>query len=199
MMALAAGFTLAACCGLRAFLPALAAAIAVRIGWLTPPVEMAWIASTPSLVALSAAVVLEMAADKIPLLDHALDTAGVVLRPVAGGLVAALPVVSITGWLGEDQRALLMGAGAMAGGGALGLGVHILRAKVRLASTLITGGLANPILSLIDDLMALAGSILALLAPLVAVLLLAAGIALLWRAAAGVFPAPPPDHSGSMR
>ena len=198
LLAAAAGFTLAACCGLRTFLPALAVAVAGRLGWLTPPEELAWIVSTPALVALAVAVVLEIAADKVPVLDHALDVAGVALRPAAGALVAVLPVVSVTGWVGQDQRTLLVGASMAAGGGALGLAIHLMRAKLRLGSTLLTGGLANPLLSVIDDVLALLGSIVALLAPLLGLALLAGGIVLLWRALARAFPAPP-DQAGSMR
>jgi hypothetical protein len=61
-------------------------------------------------------------------------------------------------------------------------GVHVAKAKTRLLSTAGTGGLASPVLSLVEDLLALAGSVLSVLLGGLAVLLL-----LLVAAVAGVW------------
>ncbi len=96
---LIAGLCLAACCGLRAFLPPLMLGLAARLGIpelllgrsvLDP--TFAWLASTPALVAFAVAVVLEVSADKIPALDHLLDMVQTVVRPAAGALVVAAAV-----------------------------------------------------------------------------------------------------------
>jgi hypothetical protein len=58
------------------------------------------------------------------------------------------------------------------GGGTVAGAVHALKGTARLASTATTGGLANPLLSLVDDVVATAGTVLAFVVPLLAVLLL---------------------------
>ena len=52
--------------------------------------------------------------------------------------------------------------------------IHVAKAKVRLLSTVVTSGIANPILSLIEDVAALVGAIAAITVPF----LLAAAIVL---------------------
>ena len=67
LFAVSLGIALAACCGLRAFLPLFVAAMAARAG--TPGLlgeHFTWLESTPALVGLGVAVIVEMAADKIP-------------------------------------------------------------------------------------------------------------------------------------
>src|SRR5688572_33358031 len=82
------GISLAACAGLRAFLPLLAVGIASRMGWIPVQPWFEWVGSNEALITFGAATVLEILADKVPLLDHALDTFHTVARPVAGALVA---------------------------------------------------------------------------------------------------------------
>ena len=63
-------------------------------------------------------------------------------------------------------------ASVIAGG--MALGAHASKASVRGASTLTTAGLANPILSLFEDVFAFAAAIIAVLMPwLVLVVMLA--------------------------
>jgi hypothetical protein len=84
----AAGIAIAAACGLRAFLPLLALAIGVRTHMIEVDPAAAWIANTPVMVALVWATVIELAADKVPPLDHFLDLVAMVLRPAAAGIAA---------------------------------------------------------------------------------------------------------------
>jgi hypothetical protein len=49
--------------------------------------------------------------------------------------------------------------------GSAALGAHATKATLRGASTLTTGGLGNPILSLIEDVFAFASAIVAILLP----------------------------------
>ena len=49
---------------------------------------------------------------------------------------------------------------------AAALAVHSAQATARVAATATTGGLANPVVSLVEDAAAFGGSILALAAPL---------------------------------
>jgi hypothetical protein len=49
--------------------------------------------------------------------------------------------------------------------------VHVAKGTTRVASTAMTGGLANPALSLFDDVLAIGGIILAVLAPIIAAII----------------------------
>ncbi len=162
------GIGLAASSGLRAFLPLLLACIAAKSGvfGLNLTGNFAWLASDTALIALSIASVVEIAGDKIPLVDHGLDALGTVLRPGAGALVAAAV------WNQNDPTtAALMG---LIFGAPLALGLHAAKAGTRSASTLSTAGIGNPFLSTLEDCAALFLALIAFLAPLlIPVLLLA--------------------------
>jgi hypothetical protein len=160
VFAAAAGIAIAAACGLRAFLPLLALSIGVRYGLVHVDHAAAWIASTPVLVTLVWAAVLEIAADKVPAIDHLLDLIGTWLRPAAAALAAWCTFEGV-------HPAVAIAAALILGGGAMGL--HVAKAKVRLGSSMLTMGGANPVLSFVEDVIAGGLSALALLAPIAAV------------------------------
>ena len=151
------GLALAATCGLRAFLPLLTISV---LGW-TGHVELgetfAWMASPVTAVCFGTAVVAELATDKVPVLDHTLDALGTVVKPTAAALAAASMV---TGF--DPLLALVLG---LLTGGVAAEAVHLVKAKTRLASTLVSGGLANPAVSLGEDGLAVAGVSFAVLLP----------------------------------
>jgi len=173
----ALGVALAACAGLRAFVPLFVAGLAARFDVLPIAEHFQWLASDAALVVLGVAVVVEVAADKIPIVDHALDLVQTVVKPLAGTLLAA----GMLGDLGPVESTVI---GLVAGGGVAGT-VHLAKAKLRLASTVATIGLANPVLSIVEDAMAVVGAVVAIVLPLLvlaAVLCLAAGLAfVLWQ------------------
>ena len=161
---LAMGFSLAAACGLRAFLPVFLTGLFSRLGYLQLGHGFEWMGSTPALITFGSAVVFELLGDKIPVVDHALDAGGVVVKPLAASLLAASLFTQI-------DPALASVAGLISGGTMAG-SVHVLKAKTRLGSTLVTAGMANPFLSLLEDAMALVATFVALLAPYVAAFVL---------------------------
>jgi hypothetical protein len=160
LLALATGVGLAAAAGLRAFLPVLAVGLAARFGLLELRPGLEWLAGAPALWALGTATVLELAADKVPVLDHALDALGTVLRPAAAAL-GAFAVLQGWGTPWAQLFALAMGAGALA--------VHGAKAHVRVGSSAVTLGAANPVLSVLEDVASFLLVALAVLVPLLAV------------------------------
>src|SRR5688572_15648537 len=86
---LAMAIGLAACAGLRAWLPLLLAGLLAKAGWLTLGPSFMFLADTRALVLFAAATVVEIAGDKIPAVDHTLDAISTVLRPASGALLAA--------------------------------------------------------------------------------------------------------------
>ncbi|HKA24142.1 MAG TPA: DUF4126 domain-containing protein [Candidatus Eisenbacteria bacterium] len=168
-LALAAGVGISAACGLRAFLPLLCLGIAGRFAGLPLEHHVQWLTSNVALIALGAATVIELVGDKIPVVDHALDVMGTVIRPAAGWLGAYALLVHWPAPWGAIV-ALILGGGALA--------LHALRAKLRLGSTFLTAGAANPFISLGEDIMTIVLAGLAILAPLIVLILV-----LLWVAA----------------
>jgi hypothetical protein len=159
-LAVGAGVALSAACGLRAFLPLLVLGLAARSGGVHLSPNVGWLASDISLITLGVATVLEVAADKIPVLDHALDAIGLVLRPAAAWLATyALLVHWPSPW--GQVIALVLALIALAIQGA--------KAKVRLGSTALTLGTANPLLSIVEDVLSLGMAAAALVVPLLAV------------------------------
>ena len=114
-------------------------------------------ASTPVLVVIGALYLVEFVADKVPTIDHIWDVIHTFIRPVAGGVVAFAAVSN------QIPRGAVIVATIIAGGAALG--AHATKATLRGASTVTTGGLGNPILSLVEDVFAFASALAAVLLP----------------------------------
>ena len=171
---LALGIALAACAGLRAWLPLLLASLLARAGWLDLGPSFQFLASNKALLLFAVATVIEIVGDKVPVMDHALDAIGTPLRPAAGALLAA----SVMGHVSDPLTALVLGTAV---GAPAALVPHAAKTALRAASTTFTGGLANPILSLIEDGVSFVLFVLAVLVPLVVVGLLALALLLITR------------------
>ena len=184
-LALVGGVVIAATTGLRAFLPLFALGVAGRFGWWPADEHMKWLQSTPALVALGLATVLEIAGDKIPVVDHLLDAIGTVVRPVAGVAGSFVVLQAFPTPWGQIVALVL---------GGLTLGVHGIKAKTRLGSSIATMGTANPALSFIEDLLALFGTVFALLLPFLGlfVALVAVGLLVRTMGKPGKVASPPP-------
>jgi hypothetical protein len=173
--ALLLGIGLSASSGLRAFLPLFALSMAFHFGafGLHATGHFAWLASPLALGALAIATVVEIAGDKIPIVDHALDTVGTLVRPAAGALAAGAVLN------GSDPA-----TGALLGlivGAPLALGVHGAKAATRGASTVSTLGLGNPFVSLLEDIVVVATTAAAFFVPVLVPVLLAVAMWLMWK------------------
>lgn len=135
------------------------------------PSEMAhFFSSTPVLIVLGVLYAIEFLADKVPAIDHAWDVIHTFIRPAAGALV---------GWAATSQdvpKGVVIIASILAGGAALT--THTAKATLRAASTATTAGLANPVLSVVEDIFAFVNAILAIFLPwIVLVMVVILGIA----------------------
>ena len=164
-----ASFGLAGAAGLNAWLPLFASALLDRLGVVELGAPFDQLSTTTGLVVLGTLLVLDFVGDKVPALDHALHAAGTVIAPASG---AAL----FTGQAGfETDIPTLV---TVLAGGAVAELVHLARAALRAASSATTATLANPVLSLGEDATSGALTAIAFLAPILAVVAVAAmGIA----------------------
>jgi hypothetical protein len=164
--ALALAIALAASAGLRAWLPLLLAGGLARFGVLDLGPSFGFLGSNEALVLFGAATVIELVGDKVPAVDHALDVIGTPLRPAAGALLAA----SVLGTVADPLTALALGTAV---GAPSALVPHAAKSALRTVSTTLTGGLANPVISFLEDAIAVVTFVLAILVPLLVVVLLA--------------------------
>jgi hypothetical protein len=162
---LAMGIGLAACAGLRAWLPLLLAGLLARAGVLELGSSFRFIASNQALILFGVATVVEILADKIPAVDHTLDALSTVLRPAAGSLLAA----SVLWRIPDPLTALALG---VAVGAPMALVPHAAKSTLRAASSAFTLGLANPLLSLLEDLAAVVLFVLAVAVPVAVALVM---------------------------
>jgi uncharacterized membrane protein len=163
----ALAYVLSSTAGIRAFVTLLAVSLAVHWGLLpAPPQQFAWLASDGALAVLVAASILEVLGDKIPLVDHGLHALQTIAKPVAGAVIAGAVVAP-----GNDPSAILLAVL----GGANALAIHGVSATARAASTATTGGLANPIVSVVEDGLAIGGIVLGWFMPFFAAALVLVG------------------------
>lgn len=160
-MAIAMGLALAATCGLRAFLPLFVLSLLATFGKVELGEAFTWMASPIALVCFGTALVAELLGDKIPAVDHTLDAIGVVVKPTAATLATASLVTEF-----DPMLAVVLG---LLTGGVAAEGVHLAKAKTRVLSTAFTGTLGNPVLSVLEDIAALLGVILAWVVPVLVV------------------------------
>ena len=158
LFGVALGIGLSAATGFRVFVPLLVAGLAARAGWVPLTESFAWLQSTPALVALSSAAVLEILAFYIPGLDPLRDVMAAPLAVIAGVLASASVMVDMP----PEVRWPIA---VIAGGGVAAL-TKGATAVVRAKSAALTGGLGNPVVSTAETAGAATVSILALVAPL---------------------------------
>ena len=175
LSAAAFGVVLAATAGLRAFLPVFSASLMAWMTDLPLPDNLVWLEKPQTVVIFGVATLLEILGDKIPIVDHVLDSIQVLTKPV----LAALAATPFLYQLAPEQSVaigILLGA-------PLALGVHSAKATARLGSTATTAGVANPLLSVAEDVAAVAAIVLGFLAPLLALALMAVTIFFIVRLA----------------
>jgi hypothetical protein len=166
-MALAAqlmmGVSLAACAGLRAWLPLFVVGLMARSGFLPLNPAFAFLGREDALIVFGTATVLELLGDKFIGVDHVLDAIGTFARPAAGAVLASSVLTQL------DPLTAVVGGIAI--GGATALTVHSGKALVRAKSTALSplhGGAGNLAVSVGEDLAVGAGMWVIAHAPLLA-------------------------------
>ena len=170
-----AAFGLSAAAGLNAWLPLFGAALAQRLDLVDLAQPFDDLSGTGALVVLAVLTAADFVGDKVPAVDSVLHAAGTVIAPVSG---AAL----FTGQTGADTDLPTLAAILL--GGSVAASIHAGRATIRPISTVGTAGMANPVLSLIEDAGSLVLTLAAFLVPVLAllgVIALVVLILVLWR------------------
>ena len=135
------------------------AGLAARVGHLPLAKGFEWLSSTDALVALATASVVEAAAYYIPVVDHVLDVIAGPAAVVAGILASAATMAGL-------PPGIMWPVAIVGGGGVAGL-TKLTSALVRAKSGLLTGGLANPVVSTAETISSVLISIAAVAIPIV--------------------------------
>ena len=158
------GIALAAATGFRVFLPMLIVSGAAYTGHLSLDNSFAWLATPSALTMLSVAALAEVLAYYIPVIDNLLDTLATPAALVAGTVVSAAVMTDV-------PPMVKWTAAVIAGGGIAGLTQGV-TAMLRAHSTVLTGGLGNPVIATAELGAALIMTFLALVVPTVAIALI---------------------------
>jgi hypothetical protein len=160
-------FGLASASGLNAYIPLLLTALLARftpLFKLNPPFDILtndWVIG-----ALVVLLAIEVVVDKIPAADTVNDIIQTFVRPAAGALLFAASANAITQV--HPIFAAVLGL-------VLAFGVHATKAVARPIVTASTGGIGNPVVSTVEDLVSAGASLVAVIAPvLIGVFLLIA-------------------------
>jgi hypothetical protein len=175
------GIGLSAACGFRVFVPLLCLSIAAHVNYVTLSPGFAWIGSTPAMIALGVATVLEICAYYIPWLDNLLDTVAIPAATVAG-IVATASVIT-------DIDPFFKWTLAVIAGGGIATTTQLTTTKARVTSSATTGGLGNPFIATIENVLSTVLSVVAVIWPFVAIglvvlVLVACGLIIFYTARA---------------
>jgi hypothetical protein len=173
LISLALGIGLAAACGFRIFVPFALMSVAAQAGHLDLASGFEWIGTVPALLAFVTATVLEIVAYYIPWLDNLLDTVATPAAVIAGVLATASVIT--------DMSPLMTWSVALiAGGGTAGI-IQTGTVLLRGMSSVTTMGMGNFTVATGEMTGSVVTTILAILAPLMTFLLVAAALILVVR------------------
>lgn len=164
MFELLTGLGLAMPAGLNAYIPLLAVALADRYTGLIQLAAPYDVISSPVAIAVIAVLLgIELLADKIPIVDHVNDLIQSAIRPSAGAIL----LMASTDTVETINPIVAMIVGLLVAGG-----IHTTKTSFRPVVTATTGGVGNPIVSAIEDGIAIVVTVLALIAPIVIAIVL---------------------------
>ncbi|MFP5448604.1 MAG: DUF4126 domain-containing protein [Alphaproteobacteria bacterium] len=153
-------FGLASAAGFNAYVPLLTVGLVARYTDLIRLAEPFDVLTQPWVLgAIAVLAVVDFIADKIPAVDTVWHGVGAMVSPVAGAVLFA----SQQNVLSDMHPAIAAIAGLVVAGG-----FHGSRAAARPISTAATGGVANPVLSLVEDVLSGLLSLLAVFLPFIA-------------------------------
>jgi hypothetical protein len=186
MLELLTGTGLAAAAGLNAYIPLLLVGLSSRfLDWIQLPPAWAWLENEWVLVVLGVLFVIEVVADKIPVVDTVNDWIQTIVRPAAGGILFGSGTSSETVAVTDPAEFFASNQWVpIVIGIVLSLVVHAGKTFARPAANAVTAGVAAPVLSTLEDISSVVLSLLAILFPvlvIVGVIGLAAGLIALFR------------------
>jgi hypothetical protein len=162
ILSICLGIGLASASGFRVFLPVFALSLASYFNVIPLNESWAWIGGLPALISFGVAMVFEIFGYYIPFIDNLLDTIATPLAAIAGFVVMSSTMVDISPTM-TTILAIIAGSGSATA-------FQGLTTTTRLASSVKTAGLGNPVVSTAETGTAITLSSLAIFLPIVAVI-----------------------------
>ena len=168
------GTGLAASAGLNAYIPLLTMGLLARFtDAIGLPTGWQWLSNGWVLAILTVLLLIEMVADKVPVVDHVNDVVQTVVRPTAGGLAfgagSTSETVTVTdpGAFFSSHQWVPIAAGVL-----IALTVHGVKAASRPVVNATTAGFGAPVASTAEDFGSVVMSLLAILLPVLVLIAL---------------------------
>jgi uncharacterized membrane protein len=186
MLEVLTGSGLAVAAGLNAYIPLLILGLAGRfLDFIELPAGWAWLSNEWVLVILGVLLVIEIVADKIPVVDSINDWLQTIVRPAAGGIAFGTGSASATAVVTDPASFFTSNAWVpVAVGVLLAFATHVTKMASRPALNAVTVGAAAPVVSTVEDISSVILSFLALLIPVLVIVALGGvvvGFVLLFR------------------
>ena len=143
LLSLSLGLGLAAACGFRVFIPPLMMGVGSRLDLYKLEGSFVWVDHTWAIAIFAVATLLEIGGYFIPWIDNLLDAVATPAAIIGGIFVTS---ASLEGELDPSAQWTLS---VIAGGSVSGV-IQLGTVATRAISTGTTGGLANPIISLLE-------------------------------------------------
>ena len=172
ILSLSLGLGLAAACGFRVFIPPLMMGVASRFDLYELEGSFTWVGETWAIAIFSVATLLEVGGYFIPWIDNLLDAVATPAAILGGIFVTS---ASLEGEMDPSVQWMLS---IIAGGGVSGV-IQLGTVATRAISTGTTGGLANPLISLLE---AVASIVCIILSLFLVILIPFVIIFLIWKA-----------------
>ena len=178
VLSLFLGVGLAAASGFRVFLPLFILSLTANLAgnFIQIDESLSWVGSWPALITLGVAMIVEIGAYYVPIIDNMLDTISIPLAGLAGTFAVGATLV--------EMNEVATWALAIIAGGGTAAAISSTTATARAVSTTTTGGIGNFLVNTGETIGALFLSITAIvLAPLafiIAIILLLVVIKV-WR------------------
>ncbi|MBT8300768.1 MAG: DUF4126 domain-containing protein [Maribacter sp.] len=157
------GVGLAASVGFRVFLPLFALSLASYFGVWELNESWQWIGSIAALITLGVATLVEIFAYFIPWVDNLLDSIAIPLAAIAGTAVMVSTVANL-------DPVVTWSLAIIAGGGTA-TAIKGAGASTRMASSVTTGGVANPLVSTVETGTAVVVTTASIFAPILSAFL----------------------------
>jgi hypothetical protein len=156
VLAVGTGIGLSSIAGIRAYLPLVLVGLFARLGLFTLPAPFNLLEDWRVIGVLLVLALLESGLDKIPALDPVLDFVQTPVRIIAGAILFAAVL----------QEGIDVGAiPELAVGGCIAGMVAVLKAIFRPPGNIESAGVSTSFLSLLEDVVALLGGVIAVFVP----------------------------------
>jgi uncharacterized membrane protein len=168
VLELLTGIGLATSAGLNAYIPLLVIGVLARYtDLITLPPTWQWLENGWTLVILAILLVIEVVADKIPVVDHINDVVQTVVRPGAGGIAFGAAASSTTVTVQDPGEFFTSNQWVpIAAGVVISLVVHGMKAAARPVVNVATAGIGAPAVSATEDAFSVSMSFVAIIFPI---------------------------------